>query len=95
MSLGLIVLKFATKIDVCKLKNVSRSMCAPKKTTKTNSLMTFEVIKSLKCIKWYNKLIILTIILRGLKFGDGKTRVAIQPNVIVKPQKAMISLNKY
>lgn len=32
---------------------------------------------------------VLTMILRGLKFEDGKTGVAVQPNVIIK-QKAMI-----
>ncbi len=34
-------------------------------------------------------------IIRGLKFGDGKTRIAIWINMTIEHQKAMISLNKY
>ncbi len=35
------------------------------------------------------------MISRGLKFGDGKTRIAIWLNMTIKLQKAMISLNKH
>lgn len=34
------------------------------------------------------------IILRGPKFEDGKTGITIQPNMIIKHQKAMISLKE-
>ncbi len=43
--------------------------------------------KALKILKLYNKVLIM--ISRGLKFGDGKTRIAIWLNVTIKLQKAM------
>ncbi len=49
--------------------------------------------KALKSLKLYKKVLIM--ISRGLKFGDGKTRIAIWLNVTIKLQKAMISLNKH
>ncbi len=49
--------------------------------------------KALKSLKLYKKVLIM--ISRGLKFGDGKTRIAIWLNVTIKHQKAMISLNKH
>ncbi len=76
-----------------------------KKRTKFLSwdLVSYRVLKSLKfsCIKFkalkslklYKKVLIM--ISRGLKFGDGKTRIAIWLNVTIKLQKAMISLNKH
>ncbi len=48
--------------------------------------------KAIKSLKLYKKALI--IISRGLKFWDGKTRIVIWHNVMVKLQKAMISLNK-
>ncbi len=49
--------------------------------------------KALKCLKLYKKVLIM--ISRGLKFGDGNSRIAIWLNVTIKLQKAMISLNKH
>ncbi len=49
--------------------------------------------KALKSLKLYKKVLIM--ISRGLKFGDWKTRIAIWLNVVIKLQKAMISLNKH
>ncbi len=43
--------------------------------------------KDLKILKLYKKVLIM--ISRGLKFGDGKTRIAIWLNVTIKLQKAM------
>ncbi len=43
--------------------------------------------KALKSLKLYKKVLIM--ISRGLKFGDGKTRIAIWLNVTIKLQKAM------
>ncbi len=50
--------------------------------------------KKFKVIKIFNILngirIILMIIIKGLKFGDGKTGITIWPDVIIKLQKTMI-----
>ncbi len=50
-------------------------------------------LRPLKCLKLYKKVLIM--ISRGLKFGDGKTRIAVWLNVTIKLQKAMISWNKH
>ncbi len=42
----------------------------------------------LKSLKLYKEVLIM--ISRGLKFGDGKTRIAIWLNMTIKLQKAMI-----
>jgi len=44
--------------------------------------------KALKSLKWFRK-IKLTMISRGLKFGDGKNRIVIWLNVTIKLQKAI------
>ncbi len=49
--------------------------------------------KALKSLKLYKKVLIM--LSRGLTFGEGKTRIAIWLNVMIKLQKAMISLNKH
>ncbi len=64
-------------------------------TKQSISKFKFSCIKfkALKSLKLYKKVLIM--ISRGLKFGDGKTRIAIWLNVTIKLQKAMISLNKH
>lgn len=57
--------------------------------------LTFICVKfkAIKSIKWYKKVLIIISIC--LKFGDGKSRIAIWLNVKIELQKALISLNNH
>ncbi len=77
------------------IKNISLVLTGCPRGLKDLKSLKFCCIKfkALKSLKLYKKVLIM--ISRGLKFGDGKTRIAIWLNVTIKLQKAMISLNKH
>lgn len=74
---------------VCEYKKV---IAGPWKVLKKICFMKFRVINILNGV-----IKVLILILRGLQFGFGKTRITIQYNVIIKLKNIyiMIELNKW